>query len=60
MQAQTATAEQLVARAQIYDVLMQYMRGVDRRDMDLAVELPYQWLHQHFGRGFNTSEIAPA
>lgn len=36
MQAQTATADQLVARAQIYDVLMQYMRGVDRRDMDLV------------------------
>ena len=36
MRALPATAEQLVARAQIYDVLMQYMRGVDRRNMDLV------------------------
>jgi len=36
MQAHAATPEQLVARAQIYDVLMQYIRGVDRRDMDLV------------------------
>jgi hypothetical protein len=36
MHARQATAEQLVARAQIYDVLMQYMRGVDRRDMGLV------------------------
>ena len=36
MRARPATPEQLVARAQIYDVLMQYMRGVDRRNMELV------------------------
>jgi hypothetical protein len=28
--------DQLIARTEIYDVLMRYMRGVDRRDMDLV------------------------
>src|ERR1700692_282803 len=36
MYARPATTEQLIARAQVYDVLMQYMRGVDRRNMDLV------------------------
>jgi SnoaL-like domain len=36
MHARPATPDQLVARAQIYDVLMQYMRGVDRRNMELV------------------------
>ena len=36
MRARPANLQQLLARAEIYDVLMQYMRGVDRRDMDLV------------------------
>jgi hypothetical protein len=30
------TAEQLLARAEIRDVLLRYLRGVDRREMDLV------------------------
>lgn len=36
MQPLKPTAEQLIARAEIYDVLLRYMRGVDRRDMSLV------------------------
>jgi hypothetical protein len=36
MHPRPATAEQLIARAEIYDVLMHYMRGVDRRNMELV------------------------
>lgn len=34
--AKRPTAQQLLDRAEIYDVLMRYLRGVDRRDMDLV------------------------
>jgi hypothetical protein len=36
MQARKPTAEQLLARAEISDVLLKYMRGVDRAEMDLV------------------------
>lgn len=36
MTAHPANLQQILARAEIYDVLMQYMRGVDRRDMNLV------------------------
>jgi hypothetical protein len=46
---QTPNAEQLIARAQIHDAMMRYLRGCDRKDWDLIRSAYFPDAHHYHG-----------